>query len=72
VLGASFMVLVVAEMLGAKSCLGWYLQRAQGWAAYANTYAALLLMAAMCSALITLPFQFRDGMLGWQKGLVKW
>ena len=30
-LGASFAVLVVAEMLGVKSGLGWYLQWAQGW-----------------------------------------
>ena len=34
-----------AEMLGVKAGLGWYLQWAQGWAAYANMYAALLIMA---------------------------
>jgi NitT/TauT family transport system ATP-binding protein len=44
-LGASFSVLVVAEMMGVKAGLGWYLQWAQGWAAYANMYAALLVMA---------------------------
>ena len=38
-LGTSFAVLVVAEMLGVKAGLGWYLQWAQGWAAYANMYA---------------------------------
>ncbi|HEY0331864.1 MAG TPA: ABC transporter permease subunit, partial [Rhodopseudomonas sp.] len=32
-LGASFAVLVVAEMIGVKAGLGWYLQWAQGWAA---------------------------------------
>jgi len=71
-LGASFAVLVVAEMLGVKSGLGWYLQWAQGWAAYANMYAALLLMAVMCSALITLLFRLRDRLLAWQQGMVKW
>jgi len=71
-LGASFAVLVVAEMLGVKSGLGWYLQWAQGWAAYANMYGALLVMALMCSALITLLFRLRDRLLAWQKGLVKW
>ena len=50
-LGNSFAVLVVAEMLGVKSGLGWYLQWAQGWAAYANMYAALLIMAVLCSGL---------------------
>jgi ABC-type nitrate/sulfonate/bicarbonate transport system permease component len=71
-LGASFPVLVVAEMLGVKAGLGWYLQWAQGWAAYANMYAALLVMALMCSGLITLLFRTRDRLLAWQKGLVKW
>ena len=71
-LGSSFAVLVVAEMLGVKSGLGWYLQWAQGWAAYANMYGALLVMALMCSALITLLFRVRDHLLAWQKGLVQW
>jgi NitT/TauT family transport system permease protein len=71
-LGSSFAVLVVAEMLGVKSGLGWYLQWAQGWAAYANMYGALLVMALMCSTLITLLFRLRDRLLAWQKGLVQW
>jgi len=71
-LGASFAVLVVAEMLGVKAGLGWYLQWAQGWAAYANMYAALLVMALMCSGLVTVLFRLRDRTLSWQKGLVRW
>jgi NitT/TauT family transport system permease protein len=71
-LGASFSVLVVAEMMGVKSGLGWYLQWAQGWAAYGNLYAALLVMALMCTGLITLLFKVRDRLLAWQKGLVQW
>lgn len=71
-LGTSFAVLVIAEMLGVKAGLGWYLQWAQGWAAYNNMYAALLVMALMCSALITILFRVRDWSLSWQKGLVRW
>lgn len=71
-LGASFSVLIVAEMMGVKAGLGWYLQWAQGWAAYSNMYAGLLVMALMCSGLITLLFRVRDRLLGWQKGLLKW
>lgn len=71
-LGTSFSVLITAEMLGVKAGLGWYLTWAQGWAAYANMYGALLLMAAICSGLITLLFRARDHLLAWQKGLVKW
>ena len=44
----------VAEMLGVKSGLGFYMQWAQGWAAYPNMYAALLVMSLMCTSLITL------------------
>lgn len=71
-LGASFSVLVVAEMMGVKAGLGWYLQWAQGWAAYGNMYAALLVMALMCSGLITILFRLRDRLLSWQKGIVQW
>jgi NitT/TauT family transport system permease protein len=71
-LGNSFAVLVVAEMLGVKSGLGWYLQWAQGWAAYANMYAALFIMAAVCSGLVTLLFRLRDRLLSWQRGLLRW
>jgi NitT/TauT family transport system permease protein len=70
--GNSFAVLVVAEMLGVKAGLGWYLQWAQGWAAYANMCAALLIMAFLCSGLITLLFRLRDRLLAWQRGPVRW
>jgi NitT/TauT family transport system permease protein len=71
-LGASFSTLVVAEMMGVKSGIGFYLQWAQGWAAYANMYAALLVMALACSGLITGLFLVRDRLLAWQKGTMKW
>lgn len=71
-LGAAFTVLVTAEMMGVKAGLGWYLQWAQGWAAYSNMYAALFVMAILCSGLITLLFKVRDHVLSWQKGTVKW
>jgi NitT/TauT family transport system permease protein len=71
-LGSSFAVLVVAEMIGVKAGLGWYLQWAQGWAAYANMYAALIVMSLLCSGAITLLFKVRDHLLVWQKGVVKW
>jgi NitT/TauT family transport system permease protein len=71
-LGSSFAVLVVAEMIGVKAGLGWYLQWAQGWAAYSNMYAALFVMSLLCSGAITLLFRTRDRLLVWQKGVVKW
>jgi NitT/TauT family transport system permease protein len=71
-LASSFSVLVVAEMMGVKAGLGWYLQWAQGWAAYGNMYAALLVMALMCSGLVSLLFRLRDRLLAWQKGMLRW
>jgi len=71
-LGSSFAVLVVAEMIGVKAGLGWYLQWAQGWAAYSNMYAALIVMSLLCSGAITLLFRTRDRLLVWQRGVVKW
>jgi NitT/TauT family transport system permease protein len=71
-LGASFAVLVTAEMMGVKAGLGFYLQWAQGWAAYANMYSALLIMSLMCSGLVTLLFKLRDRVLSYQKADVKW
>jgi len=71
-LGSAFAVLVVAEMLGVKAGLGWYMQWAQGWGAYGNMYAALLVLALMCSGLVTLLFRVRDRLLAWQKGMVRW
>jgi NitT/TauT family transport system permease protein len=35
-------------------------------------YAALLLMALICSGLVKLLFLARDRLLSWQKGLVAW
>lgn len=71
-LGASFAVLIVAEMMGVRAGLGFYLQWAQGWAAYANLYAALIVMATLFSGLIALLFAVRDRVLAWQKGIVRW
>src|SRR4029453_5353566 len=71
-LGSSFAVLVGAGVIGDKGGLGWFLQWAQGWAAYANMYAALIVMSLLCSGAITLLFRTRDRLLVWQKGVVKW
>jgi NitT/TauT family transport system permease protein len=71
-LGASFLTLVVAETVGVKSGLGWYLQWAQGWAEYGKVYAALIVMAAFFSTIMTLLFKLRDRVLVWQKGTIKW
>ena len=71
-LGASFLTLVVAESVGVKSGLGWYVSWAQGWAEYGKVFAALVIMAAFFSTLMTVLFKVRDRVLVWQKGVIKW
>lgn len=71
-LGTSFLTLVVAETVGVKSGLGWYVSWAQGWAEYGKVFAALIIMAAFFSTIMTLLFKLRDRVLGWQKGMIKW
>ena len=71
-LGASFLTLIVAETVGVKSGLGWYVSWAQGWAEYGKVYAALVIMAAFFSTIMTILFKLRDHVLVWQKGVIKW
>jgi len=66
----SFAVLVVAEMLGAKYGLGWYIQFQTAYSGYANVYATLIIMALICAGLVKLLFVARDRLLGWQKGFI--
>jgi NitT/TauT family transport system permease protein len=71
-LSASFLTLVVAETVGVKSGLGWYVSWAQGWAEYGKVFAALIIMAAFFSTIMTVLFKVRDRVLVWQKGMIKW
>jgi NitT/TauT family transport system permease protein len=71
-LGTSFLTLIVAETVGVRAGLGWYVSWAQGWAEYSKVYAALVIMAAFFSTIMTLLFKLRDRVLVWQKGTIKW
>lgn len=71
-LATSFITLIAAEMLGVKAGLGWYIQWANGWAEYSKIYCSIIIMAVLFSGLIRLLFLFRDKLLRWQKGLLKW
>jgi len=66
----SFAVLVVAEMLGAKFGLGWYIQFQAAYSGYANVYATLVIMSLICAGIVKLLFMARDRLLGWQKAFI--
>jgi NitT/TauT family transport system permease protein len=71
-LGASFLTLIVAETVGVRAGLGWYLKWQQGYVEYAKVYAALAIMAVFFSGLMTILFKARDRVLSWQKGVIRW
>ena len=71
-LGTSFLTLIVAETVGVKAGLGWYVAWSQGWAEYGKVYAALVIMAAFFSTIMSALFKLRDRVLVWQKGTIKW
>ncbi len=71
-LGTSFLTLIVAETVGVKSGLGWYLDWQRQNVEYAKVDGALLIMAVFFSTIMTLLFKARDRVLAWQKGVIRW
>jgi NitT/TauT family transport system permease protein len=68
----AFLALAVAETVGVKNGLGYYVKWRQGYAEYGKVYGALVIMAAFFSGLLTLLFKVRDWVLVWQKGVIQW
>ena len=71
-LGASFLTLIVAEAVGVQAGLGWYIDWARAYSDYQKVYAALVIMAAYFSTIMTVLFKVRDRVLVWQKGTIQW
>ncbi len=69
---SSFLTLMVAETLGVKAGLVYYLTWQQGYGQYAKVGAAVVLMALFFSTILTVLFKLRDRVLKWQKGVIKW
>jgi NitT/TauT family transport system permease protein len=71
-LTVSFLTLATAEAVGVKAGLGYYINWQLGYLEYAKVYAALMIVAAFCSTLMTVLFKVRDRVLKWQKGVIRW
>jgi NitT/TauT family transport system permease protein len=69
---ASFLTLMAAEMIGCKFGIGWYINWQRETLAYPQIYAALIVIAAVFSILISLQFKIRNRVLSWQKGVIRW
>jgi NitT/TauT family transport system permease protein len=68
----SFLTLCVAETVGVKNGLGYYVKWQQGYAEYGKVFGALVIMGIFFSSLLTLLFKVRDWVLVWQKGVIQW
>jgi NitT/TauT family transport system permease protein len=67
----SFTTLIVSEMVGAKAGLGFYINWAKGWGAYAKVYAAIIIIAVEFSLILAFLGALKHSVLRWQKGFVQ-
>ncbi|MDR2150536.1 MAG: ABC transporter permease subunit [Spirochaetaceae bacterium] len=67
----SFTTLIVSEMVGAKAGLGFYINWAKGWGAYAKVYAAIIIIAIEFSLILSGIGALRKSVLRWQRGILK-
>ena len=68
----AFVTLISAEMFGCKIGIGWYLNWTKSMMLYRKVYAGLIVLAGICFILITLLFKFKNHIMQWQKGVIKW
>lgn len=69
---SSFATLMAVEMNGNSSGIGWYINWQKAVMMYDGVYAGLIIIAIMCSLILTLLFKVRDKILVWQKGVIRW
>lgn len=68
----SFISLMLAELMGSKYGIGWYINWKQQIMAYSYVWVALLILAILCFMTIKLLFVFRKRFLSWQGGIIRW
>lgn len=69
---SSFATLMAVEMNGNSSGIGWYINWQKQVMMYDGVYAGLIIIAVLCSLILTILFRVRDRILVWQKGVIKW
>jgi NitT/TauT family transport system permease protein len=67
----SFVVLITAEMMGAKYGLGWYVNWQKEMMAYSNVYAGLILIAGSFCLFMSLLMRLKEHLMVWQKGVIR-
>lgn len=69
---SSFLTLMTAEMVGTSAGIGWYINNQKSIMCYQGVYAGLILIAVLCSTVLTILFKVRGKVLPWEKGVIKW
>lgn len=63
--------LMVAEMMGVESGLGWYINWQRGWAEFAKMYAAIIIICLTFNVVNLFLNTIKKRTLRWQEGIVK-
>ena len=69
---SSFATLMAVEMNGNSQGIGWYINWQKSVMMYDGVYAGLIIIAVLCSLVLTLLFKVRDKIMVWQKGVIRW
>ena len=69
---SSFITLMTAEMVGSSCGIGCYINWQKQMMVYPGVYAGLIIIALICTTILTILFKVRDRVLVWQKGVIKW
>ncbi len=69
---SSFATLMAVEMNGNSQGIGWYINWQKSVMQYDGVYAGLIIIAILCSFILTLLFKIRDKVMVWQKGVIRW
>ncbi|MBQ5399735.1 MAG: ABC transporter permease subunit [Treponema sp.] len=69
---SSFATLMAVEMNGNSEGIGWYINWQKSVMQYDGVYGGLIVIAVLCSLILTLLFKVRDKIMVWQKGVIRW
>lgn len=69
---SSFITLMTAELMGSSCGIGWYVNHEKQMMIYSGVYAGLIIIALICTTILSLLFKLRDKILVWQKGVIRW
>ena len=68
---STWIPIMIAEMLGVKSGLGWYMNWSKSWASYDKMFAALFVIRFIFTVVTKILDRIKGHVLRWQNGTAK-